>query len=250
MATLSKQRTVGSLNSLNSHKERQMTDNGKKKQTSLSQLIATMTEADKDFQQAVTMRSVRPGQVIATPEEMQKKLFILMNGHAQLMCDNKEGRRMSVSRLGPGSIFGDGAMLNSDPRSDLFAEALDACTVWMLPESHARTMTERYPVIGWGMLQTFGRRLRQVEDRLEEVAYKKLPQRLAKLLLDMANTSGREQSTIRTSHQHLADSLGTYRETVSTILRTFKADGMVELGYRRISVVDPIALKSLASSWE
>lgn len=227
-----------------------MAENSKKKQTSLSQFIATLTEADPDFQRAVTMRTVRPGHVIATPEEMQKKLFILMNGHAQLMCDNKEGRRMTVSRLGPGSIFGDGALLSSDARSDLVAEALDTCTVWVLPETHARTMTERYPVIGWGMLQTFGRRLRQVEDRLEEVAYKKLPQRLAKLLLDMANSNGREQATIRTSHQHLADSLGTYRETVSTILRTFKADGMVELGYRRINVVDPVALRTLASSWE
>ncbi|MCB0228263.1 MAG: winged helix-turn-helix domain-containing protein, partial [Anaerolineae bacterium] len=55
---------------------------------------------------------------------------------------------------------------------------------------------------------------------------------------------------IRTSHQSLADMLGTYRETVSTILRGFKADGMVELGYRRISVTDPAALRALATTNE
>lgn len=225
-----------------------MAENTKKRQTSLSQFIASLTEADKDFQQAVTVRTYRPGQVVATSEDLANKLFILMNGHAQLVCDNKEGRRMSISRLGPGSIFGDGAMLASDSRSGLYAEAIDNCSVWVLPETHAKAMTERYPIIGWGMLQTFGKRLRQVEDRLEEVAYKKLPQRLAKLLLDMSN--GKDQSTIRTSHQYLADSLGTYRETVSTILRTFKADGMVELGYRRINVLDAAALHALASSFD
>jgi CRP-like cAMP-binding protein len=225
-----------------------MAENTKKRQTSLSQFIASLTEADKDFQQAVTVRTYSPGQVVATSEDLANKLFILMNGHAQLVCDNKEGRRMSISRLGPGSIFGDGAMLASDSRSGLYAEAIDNCSVWVLPETHARAMTERYPIIGWGMLQTFGKRLRQVEDRLEEVAYKKLPQRLAKLLLDMSN--GKDQSTIRTSHQYLADSLGTYRETVSTILRTFKADGMVELGYRRINVLDAAALQALATSFE
>lgn len=225
-----------------------MAENTKKRQTSLSQFIANLTEADKDFQQAVTVRTYRPGQVVATSEDLANKLFILMNGHAQLVCDNKEGRRMSISRLGPGSIFGDGAMLASDSRSGLYAEAVDSCSVWVLPETHARVMTERYPIIGWGMLQTFGKRLRQVEDRLEEVAYKKLPQRLAKLLLDMSN--GKDQSTIRTSHQYLADSLGTYRETVSTILRTFKADGLVELGYRRINVLDTAALQALASSFD
>lgn len=219
-----------------------------KKKTPLADLIASMTQTDSDFQKAVTMRSVRGGQIIASSEELANKLFILMSGRAQLVCHNKEGRRLTISRLGPGSIFGEGAMLHKDASPGIFAEALDDCMIWMLPETHARTMTERYPIIGWGMLQTFGRRLRQVEDRLEEVAYKKLPQRLAKLLLDLS--SGNDSTAIRTSHQSLADMLGTYRETVSTILRSFKADGMVELGYRRIHVTDPSALRALASSWD
>jgi CRP-like cAMP-binding protein len=220
----------------------------KKKRTTLSELIATLTESDQDFHKAVAMRAVRAGGVIANPADLSKGLYILMSGRAQLVCDNGEGRRMTVSRLGPGSIFGDGAMLNGDSRSGLYAEAIDDVMVWVLPETHARAMTERYPIIGWGMLQTFGRRLRQVEDRLEEVAYKKLPQRLARLLLDLSN--GSSQGTIRTSHQSLADSLGTYRETVSTILRGFKKDGLVELGYRKINVLDEAALQALASSWD
>lgn len=226
-----------------------MASQTQKRRTSLSELIATLTASDSDFQQAVKMRSVRAGKVIATPEEMTNQLFILMNGRAQLVCNNREGRRMTVSRLGPGSIFGEGAMLNNDTPSGVFVEAVEDSLVWILPETHARVMTERYPIIGWGMLQTFGRRLRQVEDRLEEVAYKKLPQRLARLLLDLSG-NGRSKDTIRTSHQSLADSLGTYRETVSTILRGFKKDGLVELGYRRINVVDPEALQALASSWD
>lgn len=222
--------------------------NSKKKVLPLSQLIASMTETDPDFQKAVVMRSVRSGDVVATAEELSTGLFILMNGQAQLVCHNNEGRRLSVSRLGPGSIFGDGAMLTSQAASGVFAEALEDCQIWVLPQSHARVMTERYPIIGWGMLQTFGRRLRQVEDRLEEVAYKKLPQRLARLLLDLG--AGPDKTQIRTSHQSLADMLGTYRETISTILRGFKKDGLVELGYRRISVKDPAALQALASSWD
>lgn len=219
-----------------------------KRKTPLSQLIASVTESDVDFQKAIATRTVRSGQVIATPEELRSKLYILMNGRAQLVVQNKEGRRMMLSRLGPGAVFGDGSMINQADPSSTFAEALEDCTIWVLPETHARAMTERYPIIGWGMLQTFGRRLRQVEDRLEEVAYKKLPQRLAKLLLDLSMNN--DKGTIRTSHQSLADMLGTYRETVSTILRGFKADGMVELGYRRIYVTDPAALQALASSWD
>lgn len=219
-----------------------------KRKTPLSQLIAAMTEGDMDFQRVITTRTYHAGETIAEPNDLSSKVFILMNGKAQLVCQNKEGRRMTMARIGPGAVFGDGAISTHDAASTTFAEALEDSTVWMLPETHARVMTERYPIISWGMLQTFGRRLRQVEDRLEEVAYKKLPQRLAKLLLDLAPSN--DEDAIQASHQSLADMLGTYRETVSTILRGFKADGIVDLGYRQIYVTDPHALQALASSWE
>jgi len=47
----------------------------------------------------------------------------------------------------------------------------------------------------------------------------------------------------------LADRLGTYRETVSAILRTFKREGWVDLGYRRIRLLDVAALEVAANSF-
>ena len=120
------------------------------------------------------------------------------------------------------------------------------CTVWILPRADARLMTERYPILGWGLLQTFGKRLMQVESHLEDVAYKKLPERLAALLLELAE---KNDTITGTSHQALADRLGTYRETVSAILRTFKREGWVDLGYRRIRLLDVAALEVAANSF-
>ena len=109
-------------------------------------------------------------------------------------------------------------------------------------------MTMQYPILGWGMLQTYGLRLLQVENSLEDVAYKKLPERLAALLVELDTDNSH---TIRgVSHQALADRLGTYRETVSAILRDFKRQGMVELGYRRIRLVVVEALKETGGIWD
>jgi CRP-like cAMP-binding protein len=44
--------------------------------------------------------------------------------------------------------------------------------------------------------------------------------------------------------------LGTYRETVSAILRDFKRQDLVELGYRRINIIDAETLKEIAGIWE
>ena len=109
-------------------------------------------------------------------------------------------------------------------------------------------MTLQFPILGWGMLQTYGRRLLQVEDRLEDVAYKKLPERLAALLVELSDY--KEDMIQGISHQILADRLGTYRETVSAILRDFKRQGLVELGYRRIEILDVEELKEIAGIWE
>lgn len=80
------------------------------------------------------------------------------------------------------------------------------------------------------------------------MAYKTLPERLAQLLLEYSNY---EDGTIKgVSHQTLADHLGTYRETVSAILRDFKRQELVQLGYRRIEVLDAETLSDMAGIWE
>ena len=87
----------------------------------------------------------------------------------------------------------------------------------------------------------------QVENSLEDVAYKKLPERLASLLMELGDNDDGPIKGV--SHQSLADRLGTYRETVSAILRDFKRQGLVELGYRRITVLDALTLKDIAGIW-
>ena len=143
-------------------------------------------------------------------------------------------------------MFGEGALLGaSDP--SVKAIALTDCITWMVPAPQAQTLALRYPVLSWGLLQTVGQRLAQVENRMEEVAYKRLPERLAGLLLELANGG----KAIRgTSHQSLADMLGTYRETISAILRSFKDAGLVELGYRKIELRDLRGLQMASGAIE
>lgn len=212
------------------------------KQRSVPELLIELREDDNEFRQAIVAQSFRAGQVVAAPEGLGHNLYTLMKGRVQLIREGPNGRRLAIATLGPGSMFGEGALLGAtDPC--VKAVALTDCVVWMVPQPQAQTLAMRYPVLSWGLLQTVGQRLVQVENRMEEVAYKRLPERLAGLLLELAN-GGR---AIRgTSHQALADMLGTYRETISAILRGFKDDGLVELGYRKIELRDPRGLKLAA----
>ena len=213
----------------------------------LLQTLMDLHNDDPSFGKHVRMRSYRPHEVIADAAALKREMFVLMQGKINLVCPNHEGRRLVIGSLEPAAIFGEGA-LNRPQEANVFAEADTDVVVWSIPAAEARNMTLQYPILGWGMLQTYGRRLLQVEDRLEDVAYKKLPERLAALLVELCND--REEVIQGVSHQVLADRLGTYRETVSAILRDFKRQDLVELGYRRIGILDVEKLKEIAGIWE
>lgn len=216
------------------------------KQKSVPEVLIELREDDVEFKQALVAHSFRAGQIVAEPEILSRNLFTLMKGRVQLIREGPNGRRLAIATLGPGAVFGEGALLGAVDRH-VKAIALTDCIVWMVPAPQAEALAFRHPVLSWGLLQTVGHRLAQVENRMEEVAYKRLPERLAGLLLELAN-GGRQ---IRgTSHQSLADMLGTYRETISAILRSFKDDGLVELGYRKIELRDVRGLQLAAGAIE
>lgn len=220
---------------------------GAQRNNNVRQVLTMLREEDPVFDKVVRPHQFARGTLIATPEGLATRMYVLMSGRVNLVCTNNEGRRLVIASLEPGAIFGEGA-LETGQDANVFAEALDDAVIWMIPAHEARNMTMQYPILGWGLLQTYGMRLLQVENNLEDVAYKKLPERLAALLVELDEE---ETGVIRgVSHQALADRLGTYRETVSAILRDFKRQGLVELGYRRIRLIDQEALKEMGGVWD
>jgi CRP/FNR family transcriptional regulator len=76
---------------------------------------------------------------------------------------------------------------------------------------------------------------------VEAIAYQKLDQRLAALLVGKSRTD-----EINATHQALADDLGSVREIITRMLRSFEDRGWVDLGRERIRILDRAALTGLA----
>ncbi len=89
------------------------------------------------------------------------------------------------------------------------------------------------------VFQFFSDRINHLMELVEGVAFLPVEQRLAALLVDHA-------PQIETTHQHLADELGTVREVVSRHLKDFEGRGLVHLDRGRIQILNPAALAHLA----
>lgn len=86
----------------------------------------------------------------------------------------------------------------------------------------------------------FSERMAELMQLVEEVAFRKLDQRLAALLLGKGRL-------VHATHQQLADELGSVREMVSRLLKGFAEQGLVRLGREQVEVLDAAGLRRLAS---
>jgi len=96
------------------------------------------------------------------------------------------------------------------------------------------------PVFRDFVFALFSERMAELMQLVEAVAFHKLDQRLAALLLGKGRV-------VHATHQHLADELGSVREIVSRLLKGFAEQGLVQLGREQVEVLDAAGLRRVAS---
>lgn len=213
----------------------------------LAPQLTNLQNEDHTFDNMIKSHRYQTGDVVATFADLTHEVLILIKGRVNLVWrNNMLGRQLVMSTLEPGAILTQQQLSRSSNGSQ-FVEAVEDSLIWTIPSSQIEEVITRYPILSWGLLQTYAARLIQVEDHMEAVTCKKLPERVAELLLSLDHNEDGLLEGI--SHQMLADHLGTYRETVSSILREFKRNALIKLGYRRIQLLDHEKLELIAGIW-
>lgn len=181
------------------------------------------------------MTAVPKGRVIHHQEKRGDGLFLLKKGRVRLSRTTADGKKLDLAILEPGTFFGEMALPGEHMRN-AEAEAIEDCTLFVVSQANIERLVLGKPEVALRMLEILGRRLAESEARLEDLAYRSLPARLASLLLRLGEKSGDVVEGI--THQELGDMLGVYRETITKTLDELQAAGYIELARRRIRVLD------------
>jgi CRP-like cAMP-binding protein len=197
---------------------------------------AEMEEMDR----TTTMSTCRRGKIFYHPEDTSEVLFILKKGRVQLYRLSPEGKKLVVATVGAGTIFGEMDLIGQGMRNK-FAEAVEDCLLCVMSRHDVERLILSKPAVAFHFMQVMGDRLRQAEAHLEDLAFKSIPVRLAALLLRLHEEQG--DSIGGYTHQDLAEAVGTYRETITQTLNDFKAKGLIEIGRKRIDILDPNGLE-------
>ena len=220
--------------------------------TSLEQKIGYLKTIDifqdlsKDdmlkMEKSVTMSTCKAGKVFFRPDDTAQVLFILKKGRVQFYKISPEGKKLIVSTIGPETVFGEMSIIGQE-LYNTFAEAIDDCVLCVMSKHDVERLIMKSPEVGMRLMQVLSGRLQQSEQQLEMMAFKGITGRLATLLLRLYDDHG---SIIKGyTHQDLADMIGTYRETATQTLNEFKAVGLIEIGRKRINILDPTGLQDM-----
>ncbi len=167
---------------------------------------------------------------------------LVLSGSIRVLQRYPNGRELQLYRVKPGeSCLLSGSCLLGETNYAASGIAETDVELLILPPALFQALIAEDESFRRHVFEVFGERLAALMQVVEAIAYQKLDQRLAALLV--ARTA---DSEIHATHQALADDLGSVREIVSRLLRSFEDRGWVDLGRERVRIVDRAALENLA----
>ncbi|WP_332686982.1 Crp/Fnr family transcriptional regulator [Bosea sp. (in: a-proteobacteria)] len=159
-------------------------------------------------------------------------LYAIRSGQIRIGTTDDLGQQMTMNFLGSGDIFGEIALLDGRSRT-ADAVAMEDTEMFFLPRRDFLKLLHREPTIALQLIELLCARLRDVIERMEEVAFLPAETRLARRVLMLATDYGTE---IHVSQDELASLTGVTRETVNRQLQCWKRAGLLSLGRSRLTV--------------
>jgi CRP/FNR family transcriptional regulator len=166
---------------------------------------------------------------------------MLLSGSIRVIKASPNGRELQLYRVTPGEscILTSSCLLGHTryPARGIVEQALEMV---LLPASSFHALLGNNEAFRNYVFNLFSDRLTDLMQLVSAVAFQKLDQRLAALLISKPNP-------LLTTHQALADELGSAREIVSRLLKGFADQGWVRLAREQIEITDLTALKRFSA---
>jgi CRP/FNR family transcriptional regulator len=204
-------------------------------QTSLDSLplFACLSETDRqELAKLAVEVPIKKGQFIFKEGDPADWFHIVTQGNVKCVKSNPEGREVTLKVLMPGDLFCcEVSAFSGDPHPGC-AQSMGEGTVIKIHRTAMMEVIQRNPEAAVNIINYLSHRLRESQDNAKAFALDRAEQRVAALLVNLAERSGIQETqgiriSVRLTHQDLADMAGLTKETTSRILSRFKKDQLI-----------------------
>ncbi len=192
-------------------------------------------------------KSLDRGEVLFEQGDEGDALYAIIEGTLEVSFLAMSGRKLALSLMRPGEIFGEIALFDSGPRTATITAA-EPSRVLRVRRNDVMNQIRQHPDLAVDMIRLAGLRMRWMGVQLNEQVFLPMPVRLARKLLHLAGQQDNPSERITLSQSELAEFVGATREAVSKTISIWKRNSVVEASRGGILIQDFDALRQLAES--
>lgn len=193
-------------------------------------------------------RTFKRNEPIIRQGDPAKSLHLISKGTVAVTVTTPMGDQATLRVLGHGDFFGESGLYSKDGVRGATVWALEECEVLSVTEQDFHALRDEYPEVNEVIISIMAQWLRESSHLLLECLYVPAELRVLRRLLELVDrySNGTEPAVIPLTQDMIAGIAGTSRETVNRVLTDEKQKGNIELGRRKITVLNPEALKRRA----
>jgi CRP-like cAMP-binding protein len=184
------------------------------------------------------------GQVVFSAGELADRVYLIEGGWVKIYRLSSDGRRVTVGSIrSPGEMMGLAETLWGGERT-CFAGAISNVTLVTVGKQKFEEVMASQSFLAIKVAKLLGARMREAESIIHEMVCWQAPGRLAITLLKIGERCGTESKegiklNLPLTHEEIACMVGTSRQTVTSLLNTFKQEKSIMLEGREINIVNP-----------
>jgi CRP/FNR family transcriptional regulator, anaerobic regulatory protein len=199
----------------------------------------TSLEIRKKLMEYSVVKTFKEGDNILREGAYIHGIPIIATGSVKVMRTNDDGRELLLYYLKTGdscvmSILG--GLYNDTSKVKAVAE--EDTEIFFIPNDKLASLIKDYPQFLDYIFRLYHKRFEESLDIINEIAFKKMDERLLALIQKKVNLY--HDNTINITHEQLANELGTVRVVISRLLKQLEDYGMVRLGRNKLTVLKPL----------
>ncbi len=199
---------------------------------------------------SVKDRSFAKGEVILQEGESCPGLFVIRSGSVKLYRTSWSGDEQIMRVVVTGDCFECAPLFDKGP-NPVSAQALEACNTVFIPVAGFEATISKYPEVILQLVPILSMRLRDSLNTIEDFSFRRVPTRIAKLLLQLGERQDKNKQIalpLSLTQHHLASIVGCSRQVLNGYLQELVGDGIIKIENRRIFILSPKRLMELIGS--
>ena len=186
------------------------------------------------------------------PGSPSTSMYLVHEGRIKLSYLHPSGKRITLALRGPGEVFGQMALVGEKRRRH-HAEAVEDTELIRVERDAFLFAARRRPEVLSDLLGVFGLWVQEIEEIVEDLAFRDIQTRLSRQLLRLSDEYGVKTKNgimigFKLTHRDLAEMIGSARENTTVVLNRFEREGILDKRRYQIVIKDVEGLKEKCQS--